>query len=90
MRHFRTASVPELIQAFWLSATIITDVLLIVSPIAILRSARLDPVLYARLAAAVSISVLATTFTVIHVVLALTVRGIWAAIFAVVEVRTHQ
>lgn len=69
-----------------LSATMITDALLIISPIKILRHARLDPWLQTRLVAAVFISVIATIFTVIHAVIALSVAGMWAAIFCLLEV----
>lgn len=68
-------------------ATMITDILLIVSPIVILRSARLDPGLQFRLVAAVSTSVIATIFTVIHAVVTLTIAGLWAAVLASLEVR---
>lgn len=68
----------------------ITDILLVLAPILILRSTRLDPRLHRRLVAAVSISVLATVFSVIHIVLVLTVSGLWGGLSALVEVGTHQ
>lgn len=76
--------------SFLPSATMITDILLVLAPILILRSTRLDPRLHRRLVAAVSISVLATVFSVIHIVLVLTVSGLWGGLSALVEVGTHQ
>lgn len=68
-------------------ATILADVLLIASPIVILRNSHLEPGIYIRLVAIVSISAVATAFAVIHVVIALTVGGLWAALFGMIEVR---
>lgn len=65
----------------------LTDAFLIVSPIVILRASRLESGLRLRLTAAVSISVVATIFVVIHVALTMSIGGLWAAIFGVVEVR---
>lgn len=63
-----------------------TDILLLLSPVMILRSVHLDPGLHLRLVAVFSISVVATIFSIIHVVLALTVGGIVAGLFGLLEV----
>lgn len=77
----------ELRDVYMILATMLTDGLLIISPIVILRSAHLDSGLQLRLMAAVSISAVATIFVVIHFALSLTIGGLLAAIFAVIEVR---
>lgn len=80
----------KLIDVCLSTATVITDMLLVLAPVAILRSARLDPRIHCRLVAAVSISVVATLFSVIHIVLVLTAGGLWGSLSALVEVRASS
>jgi len=67
-------------------STVVSDLILITSPLWIIRRSTLNPALRFRLVAAFFISVATTIAALVHSVLVIRVPGAWEAIFGAVEV----
>lgn len=73
---------------FFHAATVLSDALLVLAPLWIIHSVKIDAAIRSRLLAVFCISIITTLVGIIHVVVAAVVGGLPSLLFAILEVNS--